>query len=100
MNDWTFVTEVAEIARDLRVAHLTQKAHILADLTVVSSVLLPRLVVNNLDVSVIGIEDDTVGATTGLELTSYDSTLIEDLSSAIKPVCCLRMLHHCIEALA
>ena len=50
--------------------------------------------------SIVGIEDDTVGATAGLELTAYDGTLIEDLSSAIKPVCCLRMRHHCIKALA
>ena len=37
----TFITEIAEIACDIRVAHLAKQAHILADLAMVYSAFLP-----------------------------------------------------------
>ena len=84
--------EVAEIARYLRVAHLAKKLHILTDLVAVSLTLLSRLVVYDLDMAV-GVEDHTVGTAAGLQLSTDDRTLVEDLPCAIEPSGCFGVLY-------
>lgn len=84
--------EVAEIARDFGVAHLTKKLHVLTDLAVVALTLLSGLIVYDLDMAV-GIEDHTVGTATGLQLPADDRTLIEDLPCAVKPSGCFGVLY-------
>ena len=84
--------EVAEIARYLRVAHLAKKLHILTDLVAVSLTLLSRLVVYDLNM-VVGVEDHTVGTAAGLQLSTDDRTLVEDLPGAIEPSGCFGVLY-------
>lgn len=88
--------EVAEIARDFGVAHLTKKLHVLTDLAVVTLTLLPRLIVYDLDM-VIGVEDHSVGTAAGLQLSTDDRTLIEDLPGAVKPLGCFGVLYDSTE---
>ena len=88
--------EVAEIARDFSVAHLAKKLHILTDLAVVSLTLLSRLVVYDLNM-VVGVEDHTVGTAAGLQLSTDDRTLVEDLPCAIEPSGCFGVLYDSTE---
>ena len=88
--------EVAEIARYLRVAHLAKKLHVLTDLAVVTLTLLPRLIVYDLDM-VIGVEDHSVRTAAGLQLSTDDRTLIEDLPGAVKPSGCFGVLYDSTE---
>ena len=88
--------EVAEIARDFSVAHLTKKLYVLTDLAVVTLTLLPRLIVYDLDM-VIGVEDHSVRTAAGLQLSTDDRTLVEDLPCAIKPSGCFGVLYDSTE---
>ena len=88
--------EVAEIARDFSVAHLTKKLYVLTDLAVVTLTLLPRLIVYDLDM-VIGVEDHSVRTAAGLQLSTDDRTLVEDLPCAIEPSGCFGVLYDSTE---
>ena len=57
-----------------------------------SLTLLSRLVVYDLNM-VVGVEDHTVGTAAGLQLSTDDRTLVEDLPCAIEPSGCLGVLY-------
>ena len=88
--------EVAEVARDFGVAHLTKKLHVLTDLAVVALTLLSGLIVYDLNM-VVGVEDHSVGTAAGLQLPADDRTLIEDLPCAVKPSGCFGVLYDSTE---
>ena len=88
--------EVAEVARDFGVAHLTKKLHVLTDLAVVALTLLSGLIVYDLNM-VVGVEDHTVGTAAGLQLSTDDRTLVEDPSCAVKPSGCFGVLYDSTE---
>ena len=62
----------------------------------VTLTLLPRLIVYDLDM-VIGVEDHSVGTAAGLQLSTDDRTLIEDLPGAVKPLGCFGVLYDSTE---
>ena len=57
-----------------------------------SLTLLSRLVVYDLNM-VVGVEDHTVGTAAGLQLSTDDRTLVEDLPCAIEPSGCFGVLY-------
>lgn len=88
--------EVAEVARDFGVAHLTKKLHVLTDLAVVALTLLSGLIVYDLNM-VVGVEDHTVGTAASLQLSTDDRTLVEDPPCAVKPSGCFGVLYDSTE---